>query len=50
MPGCSVMKINGDSFEYDVIWKPDWEGEGSCRLLEVKIAAAEPRLGIASSL
>lgn len=43
------MKINGDSFEY-VIWKPDWEGEGGCRLLEVKMAAAEPWLGIASSL
>lgn len=45
-----VVKINGDSFEYDVIWKPDWEGEGSSRLLEVNMAAAKPQLGIASSL
>lgn len=44
-----VVKINGDSFEY-VIWKPDWEGEGSSRLLEVKMAAAQPQLGRASSL
>lgn len=31
--------------EYDVIWKPDWEGEGGCRLLEVKMAATEPPAG-----
>ena len=30
------MKVNGDSFEYGVIWKPDWGGEDSSRLLEIR--------------